>query len=326
MTTRMDLPNYEGNEAYSLLPKHFPNNESLGHYADLLRTLDDEITEYSEDELRAIHWTIALENAFERSRFALSVPGFQMATYGFANPVYERLEFGVIVYVFPSEPHETIDVYPEVSTNQREPHSPYSVHIGNDIFPIFIRQARLQLHSVNVNPQNGTAACWAKSRRPQLASKTAVLTAKHILAQSVLGHPVPLTAGNGRLLDLAPEGVDAALVEVNLLQSNTVKRLRPRKLVAQWIDVDVHTQHSTIRTKVVEVNSSRGSLHYSLPLRVFLADAATQGDSGSLVTTRGGMGIGIYMGSVVNTATQASEGFCQHLGQAANALQVDLSI
>ncbi len=70
----------------------------------------------------------------------------------------------------------------------------------------------MQLHSVGVKPQNGTAACWAKSRRPQLASKTALLTAKHILGQSVLGHSVPLTSGSGRLIDLAPEGRRRSLV------------------------------------------------------------------------------------------------------------------
>ncbi len=89
MSTAMQLPPSE-NEGYSLLPQHFPGNELLGPYADLIRAMDDEASDYSDDELRAIYWTIALENSFDHNRFAESLPGFQMATYGFANPVYEE--------------------------------------------------------------------------------------------------------------------------------------------------------------------------------------------------------------------------------------------
>jgi hypothetical protein len=318
------LPHSESNEGYALLPKQFPGNELLGPHANLLRALADDSDEYPDDELRAIYWTVALENAFDGSHFASSVPGFRFATYGFANPTYERSEFGILVYTWPSDNLKTADPQSQPWVYQSDPNAPYSIEIGNRTFPIFVRQAEYKPHAVGVNPQNGTAACWAKSRRPQLISKNAVLTAKHILAQSVLGHQVLLTHGNGQLLDIAPEGVDAALIEVNPGPPNPLNRLRSRKLIAQWIDVDLHTQHAKIRTKVVEVNSSRGSLHYSLPLRVFLSDSAMPGDSGSLVTTPGGVGIGIYMGSVVNPATQMSEGFCQHLGQAASALQIDL--
>jgi hypothetical protein len=324
MSQEMELPQPRRLEGYELLPKHFPDGELLGPYAKILDALRDETIDYSEDELRAIHWTMAIENAFERSGFAASMPGFQMTTYGFANPEVEQPAFGVIVYTVPSDLEENASVYKRPRQPQPDTHSPYAISVGDIRFPIFVRQRKLELHSLGVNPRHGTAACWAKSKRPPLASKTAVLTAKHILRQPVLGQTIPFTTGSGRLIDVAPEGVDAALVEVNQMPATTTKRLRTRKLVAQWIDVDVHTQHSVFRTKVVEVNSSRGSLHYSLPLRIFLAHPANSGDSGSLVTTPGGVGIGMYMGSVTNPATGASEGFCQHLAQAASALQVDL--
>jgi hypothetical protein len=318
----MPLP--QRHEGYDLLPKHFPDAELLGPYVQTLRAWSDETKEDSEDELRAIHWTVALENAFERSRFAASMPGFQMATYGFANPEIEQPAFGVIVYTAPSEVYKIASFYNRDEQNQSDPASPYGITVGDVRFPIFVRQREIEFHSLSVNPRSGTAACWAKSKRPPLASKTAVLTAKHIFGQPVLGTTIPLTSGSGKLIDVAPEGVDAALVEVTQTPATPSRKLRSRTLVAQWIDVDLHTQHSIIRTKVVEVNSSRGTLHHSIPLRIFLAHSANPGDSGSLVTTPSGMGIGLYMGSVTNPGTQLSEGFCQHLAQAASALQVDL--
>jgi hypothetical protein len=324
MKQEMPAPeSFAGRGGLQLLPKRFPGGEWLGPYAEMLRSFEDKTKVYSDDELRAIHWTIALENAFENSDLVSAIPGFRMATYGFADPQFEEDAFGIILYTVPfaSAP------FPEIAepSPKPDPFSPYTIVVDEIRFPAFIRRAEPHWHSPGVHPRQGTAACWARSKKPPLASLTSLLTAKHILENVALGNPVPLTAGQGHVIDVAPEGVDAALVQVpGPYAAGGGKRLRSRRLVAQWTDVEIHKQQSVISTKVIEVNSSRGSLHYSLPLRIFLGHSGQPGDSGSLVMTPGGVGIGMYLGSVVNPATQQSEGFCQHLAQAANALSVQL--
>ena len=90
------------------------------------------------------------------------------------------------------------------------------------------------------------------------------------------------------------------------------------------MDVD-GLKSGTFSTKITEVNSGRGTLHSSIPLRVFLANPGQAGDSGALVRDKNGMGIGLYMGEVT-TPANVQEGFCQHLGQVEQSLNIDLLI
>jgi len=312
--------NIERSGGLNLLPQKVPPPRALFHDEREYGRLREKLEKFSEQETLAILWTIALQTAFEEQQIAQSIPGLEVVSYGLADPDVEEDAFGVIVYTAPvTAGHQ------EASELYDEP--PLVVKATNLVFPVFIRQAQWEFHVHPLHPANGTAACWARSRKPTLKKKLGLLTAKHVVGARVLGNAVQLTEGFGTLADLAPEGIDAALIQVpKARMPDHVDTLSSQNLIAQWTDVEVHGRASgVIRTKVVEVTSSRGSLHYSIPLRIFLATPGQPGDSGSLVLNDKGEGIGIYMGSVTSPMNQ-QEGFCQHLGQAADALSLDLML
>ncbi|HEX3472080.1 MAG TPA: hypothetical protein VHT28_12935 [Silvibacterium sp.] len=292
-----------------LLPKATPSAEALGF--DLANAVFAE--GLSEDQLRMVLWTIALQNAFERGGYAKETPGFRTATYGFFDPEAEMDGFGVIAYVAPSLHGPTRGEFQWVTVDDQS-------------FSIIVRPAEWRLHAPTVHPALGTSTCWAESRRPRIKNKSAILTAKHVVGQTTIGSAVPMTSGHGTLLDLAPEGIDAALVQVNVPKSQRpeeVNKLTCQKFVAQWTDVDVYSPTGQFSTKVTEVSSGRGTLDPSIPLRIFLANPGQSGDSGALVMDNNGNGVGLYMGEVT-TPTNVQEGFCQHLGQVEESMAVDL--
>lgn len=308
--------NFEKSQGLDLLPSRLPTSQELGRDRDLYERLREQIEEQPEDEQRAILWTIALQNAFEEQGVGRSIPGLEMVTYGFADPEYEEDAFAALVYTIPAVPELDDGLSAESQTTLR-------VKVGNLLFPVFTRPSRWEFHQLpQIHPTNGTAACWAKTLKPGLRKKVGLLTAKHVVGQRILGNPVPLTKGLGKLLDTAPEGIDAALIQVprNLLPPQ-LHHFVAQTHIAQWTDVQVYGRESGIfQTKVIEVTPSRGSLHYTIPLRVFLANPGKPGDSGSLVLNANGEGVGIYMGSVTSLANDQVEGFCQHLRQAAETL------
>lgn len=294
-----------------LLPKELPASSALGPFQGLLEkclSLDS----HTEDQIRVIYWTVALENAFEATGWAKNIPWFRMATYGFADPEAEGDAFGVIAYLAPSlQELKSRDI-------------PDRLDVSGESFPIILRQAEWHLHVPNIHPVLGTSACWARSQRRLLSDKPAILTAKHVVGERPVGSSVPLNRGHGTLLDLAPEGIDAALVEVPRSQwPASTHPLTWQRFVAQWTDVDVYGTSSRFSTKITEVSSGRGTLDPSIPLRIFLATPGQSGDSGALVLDSAGRGVGLYMGSVM-TPANVQEGFCQHLGQVAESLSVDL--
>lgn len=312
--------NIERSSGLSLLPQKFPPPEALVGDKKEYERLREKMEGFSEEDALAILWTIALQNAFEEQQIAQSIPGVELVSYGFADPDVEDDAFGAIVYTAP------VTAGHEEAAELRDERVPV-LKAANLLFPVFIRQAQWEFHSRPVHPANGTAACWARSRKPALKKKLGLLTAKHVVGPRVLGNAVLLTQGFGTLADLAPEGIDAALIQVpKSISPHSTSPLPCQNLIAQWTDVEVRGRESgVIRTKVVEVTSSRGSLHYSIPLRIFLATPGQPGDSGSLVVNEKREGIGIYMGSVTSPTNQ-QEGFCQHLGQAADALSLDLML
>jgi hypothetical protein len=312
--------NFEKSQGLDLLPGRVSTPQEVGRDRELYTRLRGQIEEYPEAEQRAILWTIALQNAFEEQQIARQIPGLEMVTYGFADPEYEEDAFGALVYTVPSVPELDDAVSPE-SEPQR------TVQVGNLLFPVFVRLARWEFHQLpQVHPANGTGACWARSWKPGLRKRVGLLTAKHVVGQRILGNPVPLTKGLDRLLDVAPEGIDAALIQVPPGQlPDHLHGFSAQTHIAQWIDVQVYGRESGVfQTKVIEVTPSRGSLHYTIPLRVFLANPGQPGDSGSLVLNANDEGVGIYIRSVTSLANQQVDGFCQHLKQAAETLSLEL--
>lgn len=295
----------------ALIPKREPSAEALNMNPDeLLAEILLGSPGFDEWQARMVMWTIAIQNAFEKDNYVKELPGFRTATYGFFDPETEMDGFGVIAYVAPS-----LEGPPRGEFNW--------VTVDQESFRIMVRPAEWTLHAPP-NPTMGTATCWAQSRRPRLKNKPALLTAKHVIVNTTIGSAVPLASGRGTLLDLAPEGIDAALVRVSKsIWPDSLKQLSCQKYVAQWTDVDVFTTSGGFSTKITEVSSGRGSLDPSIPLRVFLANHGQSGDSGSLVLDNSGNGVGLYMGEMT-TQANLQEGLCQHLGQVEESMSVDL--
>jgi hypothetical protein len=305
-----------------LLPKGLPSASALGAFEPSLRE-HVSLQSHTEDEIRVIYWTVAVENAFETAGYARKIPWFKTATYGFADPEAEEDAFGVIAYVALSF-HEP-----------RDRKVPDRLEVNGESFPIIFRQAEWHLHSKllpyfeSVHPADGTSTCWAMSNRlPK--RELAILTAKHVVGKKPVGSSIPLKSsepslrGHGTLLDVAPDGIDAAIIGVpRSLARLDGGPLEWQKFIAQWTDVEVYSTSGTFSTKITEVNSGRGTLDSSIPLRIFLATPGQAGDSGALVLDYAGRGVGLYMGSIT-TPANVQEGFCQHLGQAAESLDLDL--
>ncbi|HVW78643.1 MAG TPA: hypothetical protein VHB45_13605 [Alloacidobacterium sp.] len=294
-----------------LIPKGAPSAEALN--MDIDQLLADMLMQpggFEDWQVRMVMWTMAIQNAFEKDNYAKGLPGFRTATYGFFDPETEMDGFGVIAYVAPS-----LDGPPRGEFHW--------VNVDQESFRIMVRPAEWTLHAPP-NPTMGTATCWAQSRKPRLKNKPAMLTAKHVVGNRTIGSNVPLTSGRGTLLDLAPEGIDAALVRVSQsIWPGSPNPLQCQRFIAQWTDVDVYTASGSFSTKITEVNSGRGSLDPNIPLRVFLANPGQSGDSGALVLDTSGNGIGLYMGEMT-TQANVQEGFCQHLAQVEDSMAVDL--
>jgi len=311
--------NTELSSGPALLPQKLPPQEAVFRNEGEYRRLREQMEEFSEQDIRAILWTIALQNEFETQRIAQSIPGVELVTYGFADPEVEDDAFGTIIYTAPMTAGHQEGAELEIER-------PLEIKVGNLRFPVFVRQAEWEFHSGPVHPANGTTTCWARSNKPALRRKgIGLLTAKHVVGPRVLGSAVKLTRGIGSLMDVAPEGIDAALIHVpRSVSPKEFADLPCQNLIAQWTDVEVYGRESgVIGTKIIEVTPSRGSLDHSVPLRVFLAASGQPGDSGSLVINSKAEGVGIYMGSMISPTGQ-QEGFCQHLGQAADVLSLDL--
>ena len=293
-----------------LIPKKAPSAAELGMEADML--LETLLLAYVDvDLVHTMMWTMAIQNAFEKGDYTKDIPGFRTASYGFFDPETEMDGFGVIAYVAPS-------LY-------GPPRGDFQwVTVSDQNFSVIVRPAEWKLHMPAVDPALGTSTCWAESRRPRLKNKPAILTAKHVVGKMPIGSSVPLTSGRGTLLDLAPEGIDAALVQIQKSHwpANPTK-LNCQRFIPPWTDVEVFSPTGRFSTKVIEVSSSRGSLDPNIPVRVYLANRGQSGDSGALVRDNAGNGIGLYMGELT-TPANLQEGFCQHLGQVEESMAVDL--
>ncbi len=295
-----------------LIPGKWPSPEWTGYTDEVLARTPSFPGEMPEEQIRAVLWTSAIQNAFESGVYANEIPGFRMASYGFLDPETEENAFGVIAYVAPSL-HGPIRGEFQWMT------------VDGESFPVVVRPAEWKLHAPSIHPSLGTSTCWGESRRPSLKGKPAIVTAKHVVGSTTpVGSSVSMTSGSGTLLDLAPEGIDAALVRVSKSHWPVSRNpLMCPQFVAQWTDVDVHSPAGLFSTKVTEVSSGRGTLDSSVPLRIFLANAGQGGDSGALVVDSNGNGIGLYTGEVT-TPANLQEGFCQHLGQVEKTMAVDL--
>lgn len=294
----------------ALVPMQFPTEGALGAFVED-PVLPAALGKLEEPQRIAVLWTLALQNVFTEQHWEKRIPGFRFASIGFADPETEQDAFGIMVYTLPLKNTEDF----------------FSLDIAGARFPVFVRPSFEVLHAFpSVHPTSGTATCWARSRKPKFAPELALLTARHIVEGIAPGGPVSTTEGPGRVLDLAPASIDAALIIPPAGSPRNIGApLACMRYIAQWSDVQFLGMGSgkVVKTKVTEV-WFRDVYHPSVPALIFLAWPGVGGDSGALVVDKNGKGVAIYLGGQVNTATNMMEGFCQHLDQAASLLDCDL--
>jgi hypothetical protein len=248
-------------------------------------------------------WSAALQTRFEQERIWQRIPGFQFASYGALDPDLSVL--GVVVHARSDRMQE-----------------PFTLSVEGAEFPVLTRaNDRFRPHRPP-DPANGTSACWATSAKLH-PRRTYALTAEHNVRGIDVGDPVPLAGGGqGRLVDVAPPGIDAALYAVPTQTS--VTQLSAVNFPAPWTTVMLDGHTRATQTTFTRSSDLTGSLDAMLPIRLFLAQPGTPGDSGGLVSDAGGGdGLGIYMGEVANRGG-VIEGVCQHLGQVAHVMSLTL--
>jgi hypothetical protein len=102
-----------------------------------------------------------------------------------------------------------------------------SIVIDDWRFPVVIRRVAERLQGPTVLPANGWSSCWARTRtRTAAPIGPGLLTAGHVCAKLQKGSIVPLDNGQtGILLDVAPPGIDAAVIGTEELPPLSVAAL-----------------------------------------------------------------------------------------------------
>jgi len=277
-----------------------------------------EVSENS-DKRRTMHWSMQLflELRQRSTQIARQVPGFWQFQVGFLNPISEGNRFGVIVLALGDGPPEPVFLE-SIITSERE-------------FPVIVRHISMTEHALpTMHPLTGTVACWAKSRKNTSASKLGVLTVKHVV-DARIGARVKFNGGVGRVVDIAPEGIDAALVSTPepFNDRRPTKPLEALVAVAPWTDVEfMGVESGLTRTLVTSTGDQFGILNsYLIPVRLGLADHGRNGDSGALVMESGARSankaVGLYMAMYTDKAGRPG-GLAQQMEQVVEIMDMEL--
>ena len=269
----------------------------------------------SDIDRSTILWIIALAAKLESSEIWKDIPGYRHAAYGYLDDSFEPNKFGVIIYAHPIVDFEDQARYIEI--NQYE-------------FPVSVRRSIIIPHSsLNVHPSLGTASCWAESSKTGLSNPKGFLTVKHdkVLPIGVkINDRIQLTKGYGTVVDLGPDGIDAALIAPDdPALYNPGKSFLAEKYPIPWQSVSFKGRVSrTVNARITAVNDLRGVVYSSnIPLRIYLSDYGSHGDSGAMVFGPNGEGIGIYAGKICDPRGR-EEGYAQHLSQVAGVMSLTL--
>lgn len=148
------------------------------------------------------------------------------------------------------------------------------------------------------------------------------MTAGHVVEGYAVGQKLPLEAGSlGELIDVAPPGIDAALIKTDQEPPPGATTLSMTPYVAPLSPVSMQLRGRNQPSRVVDVNNTfRFFRSPDLPLRVGLEHAGVPGDSGGLVTNDQDIAIGIYVGRLVNDLGQRL-GLAQHISQVAAVME-----
>jgi hypothetical protein len=248
-------------------------------------------------ELIGLGWALLVADreheVWERARY---IPGFRWSAVGLLDPEVDRAlttddpPFGVILY---SEGGQT-----EGESRQD------GLFFEEIQLPVVIRHGTYEEHrGAAPGLPHGRLACWAASRQ---GGCVGWLTARH-----VADHPA--MASVGRVVDRAPECLDAALVEIGAGGGGSRRPLAtpaPGGRVRMDLANPVSTTILDVATNLGVQQSSR------FPLRFTTTAAGLPGDSGSLI--RGDPcwePLGLYLGSFAGAGTSLRSGVGLALSQ-----------
>ena len=266
-----------------------------------------------------LYWAMRLMDRAAEERIPHSVPGFRYLRTGFIESsdtkgdTVTSSEFGV-----------TVVAATLTQENAHEPEWLDPLEADNHQFPVLVQRPVETLHSPTIRPVAGSSGCWAYSRTGQTKRGPGMLTAKHVLGEAA-GGQIPLTDGTfADILDIAPDGIDAALVSTP--ETVGLHQLAVQQLVAPWAEVEfVGAVTGVHRTKIKSITDTRGIYGSSfLPCRLFLGTHGAGGDSGALIRdVATGAAVGIYMGELLNPVGTPEE-VAQHMHQAQLIMNLDL--
>jgi hypothetical protein len=270
----------------------------------------------------ALEWCAAMQSVFEEQELWRLFHGFRMVAYGFLREA-EGGDLGVIVHTAPSRGDDERHMLP----------------VGDIEVPLIIRKGWRYLPATTVaavppDPFGGTTTAWARDTTN--TNGWGILTAAHIARPDLtgirLGDLVPLSDGSSAIiLNIGPPAIDAMLLALpddpgDITVDPAHGHLPIENLVAPYSDVEVAGSVSgAVVRKVMSVTDAHGSLDPYFPIRVFLADPCQAGDSGALVRLEDGRAVGIYTAAIGHPeGRHPPEGVCQHLGQVAYCMTLEL--
>jgi hypothetical protein len=300
-------------------PTRLPSEMSPEKIKPTLGWQFDQFWDLPPEQQLTLYWAMRLMDRAAEEQIHHSVPGFRYLRAGFIEES-DKTEttatprgFGVTV----------VAAALTRANAQGAQWLPSLVADGHE-FPVLVQRPVEMLHSPIVRPATGSSGCWAYSRVGRTKRGPGLLTAKHVLGDATGGR-IPLTDGTfADILDLAPDGIDAALVSTPEAVGQC--QLPVQRLVAPWAEVEfVGAITGPHRTKIKSITDTRGILGSPfLPCRLFLGEHGAGGDSGALVrdaTT--GAAVGIYMGELLDPVG-TSEGIAQHMYQAQLIMDLNL--
>lgn len=310
-------------------PEVLPEFTDYGSIEDYLFLLQNnyEVQE-TMGQRQSMLWAIKLMFEFkEKARdYYRSIPGLRGIAFGYLDPDYEVDDFGVIL--IGSDSYEGPDSGIQDRFINEQPYRSNIldyVRLSEKEFPIVIRRINKKYYSPSIHPVQGTSGCWAKSRITSDPIGPGFLTVKHVTG-SKIGAPILLSNGRfGHVLDVAPQGIDAALISSTEVFPGFLPRPIQRH-IAPWTDAYFMGAASGYHhTKITAITDTFGILNTpSLPVRIFLADAGTHGDSGALIVNDATKeAIGLLMGEYSNPAGQTG-GFSQHLYQVKELMDMEV--
>lgn len=249
------------------------------------------------------------------------IKGYRYKTFGFLENSGGRSEFGVSLIASFDESMADNNESDIVEYNG----VPKYVSYGEFRFPVIVLRIKEYLHNGISSPIGGLGTCYAQSKVSSKPLGPGILTAKHVVGNTI-GTKIHLTCScMGKVIDVAPDGIDAALVSCKCSRGGKTPIL-PIKYVAPWMDVEFKDASlRKVATKVTSITDTKGIFGSSiLPSRIFIAHAGKPGDSGALITEAGtNNAIGIYMGEFMDAAGQGG-GIAQHAFQVTEIMDMEL--